>query len=239
MSTENAVALGPSSTQQHSDWSLYQRTPKRKFNTLLLHTRQEASGYPSPPMSTPPSPPGPALELSSSTSSETITSVVSTSVTGAPLPGLPATLPEMQFAPHHPWVQTPYLPPFQFQVHGPSTTPVSVPGIFQAGGVVTTSPNVTMGSSVSESTMVWSGRKSRGHVASACINCKKAHLSCDIERPCARCVASGKQVRYAYYMRHSITRANNRRDRIHASTSSTRNVVAQDYARKGSSRSSR
>ena len=239
MSTKSAVALGPSSTQQHSDWSLYHKTSKRKFNTLLLHSRQEASGYPSPPMSTPPSPPGPPLELSLSTSSETTTSPVSTSVTGAALPGLPATLPEIQFAPHHPLVQTPYLPPFQFQAHGPSTTPVSVPGIFQAGGVVTTGPNVTMGSSVSESTMVRSGRKSRGHVASACINCKKAHLSCDIERPCTRCVASGKQVRYACYMRYSTTRANKRRHRIHASTSSTRNAVAQDYERKGSSRASR
>lgn len=38
------------------------------------------------------------------------------------------------------------------------------------------------------------GRKAKAHVASACINCKRAHLSCDISRPCARCIASGKQV---------------------------------------------
>jgi hypothetical protein len=38
------------------------------------------------------------------------------------------------------------------------------------------------------------GRKSKAHVASACFNCKRAHLSCDDQRPCARCVASGKQV---------------------------------------------
>ncbi|CZT24106.1 uncharacterized protein RCC_09823 [Ramularia collo-cygni] len=37
------------------------------------------------------------------------------------------------------------------------------------------------------------GRKAKAHVASACINCKRAHLSCDVSRPCARCVASGKQ----------------------------------------------
>ncbi|KAI5362870.1 putative zn(2)-C6 fungal-type DNA-binding domain-containing protein [Septoria linicola] len=36
-------------------------------------------------------------------------------------------------------------------------------------------------------------RKSKAHVASACINCKRAHLSCDINRPCTRCVSSGKQ----------------------------------------------
>ena len=200
MSTENAIALGPSSTQQHSDRSIYHRTPKRNFNALLLYTRQEASGYPSPPMSTPPSPPGPPLELSLTTLSETTTSVVSAPATGAPLPALPAPLPEVQFAPHHPLVQTQYLPPFQFQAHGPSTRSVSVPGIFQGGGVVTAGPNV--GSTLSESTTVRSGRKSRGHVASACINCKKAHLSCDIQRPCARCVASGKQVRYARKMRY-------------------------------------
>ncbi|EMC91776.1 hypothetical protein BAUCODRAFT_152155 [Baudoinia panamericana UAMH 10762] len=40
---------------------------------------------------------------------------------------------------------------------------------------------------------VRSGRRSKTHVASACINCKRAHLSCDVQRPCARCVASGKQ----------------------------------------------
>jgi hypothetical protein len=38
-------------------------------------------------------------------------------------------------------------------------------------------------------------RRAKAHVAKACQNCKKAHLSCDEARPCARCVASGKQVR--------------------------------------------
>jgi len=37
-------------------------------------------------------------------------------------------------------------------------------------------------------------RRTKAHVAKACQNCKKAHLSCDEARPCARCVASGKQV---------------------------------------------
>ncbi|KAI8085014.1 uncharacterized protein BX664DRAFT_387660 [Halteromyces radiatus] len=30
------------------------------------------------------------------------------------------------------------------------------------------------------------------HVASACVNCKKAHLACDASRPCKRCVSLGK-----------------------------------------------
>ena len=38
-------------------------------------------------------------------------------------------------------------------------------------------------------------RRTKAHVASACMNCKRAHLSCDVQRPCTRCVATGKQVR--------------------------------------------
>ncbi len=37
-------------------------------------------------------------------------------------------------------------------------------------------------------------RRNKAHVASACVNCKRAHLSCDVQRPCARCIAGGKQV---------------------------------------------
>ncbi|OAA68907.1 Zn(2)-C6 fungal-type DNA-binding domain protein [Cordyceps fumosorosea ARSEF 2679] len=38
-----------------------------------------------------------------------------------------------------------------------------------------------------------SQRKTKGHVASACVPCKKAHLRCDSQRPCARCVSHGKE----------------------------------------------
>ena len=38
-------------------------------------------------------------------------------------------------------------------------------------------------------------RKTKAHVASACVNCKKKHLRCDNARPCRRCVQSGKEVR--------------------------------------------
>ncbi|KAI8082977.1 uncharacterized protein BX664DRAFT_388095 [Halteromyces radiatus] len=30
------------------------------------------------------------------------------------------------------------------------------------------------------------------HVRTACVNCKKAHLACDAERPCKRCISVGK-----------------------------------------------
>lgn len=36
-------------------------------------------------------------------------------------------------------------------------------------------------------------RKTKSHVASACVNCKKAHLACDIRRPCPRCIGLNKQ----------------------------------------------
>lgn len=37
-------------------------------------------------------------------------------------------------------------------------------------------------------------RRTKAHVASACLNCKRAHLSCDDKRPCSRCVSSSKEV---------------------------------------------
>ncbi|KAI6376760.1 hypothetical protein MCOR25_002723 [Pyricularia grisea] len=36
-------------------------------------------------------------------------------------------------------------------------------------------------------------RKTKGHVASACVPCKKAHLRCDSQRPCSRCISNGKE----------------------------------------------
>ncbi|KAL3458114.1 hypothetical protein BJX64DRAFT_267266 [Aspergillus heterothallicus] len=36
-------------------------------------------------------------------------------------------------------------------------------------------------------------RRTKAHVASACVNCKKKHLGCDPARPCRRCVLSNKE----------------------------------------------
>ncbi|KAH3904168.1 hypothetical protein HBI56_116070 [Parastagonospora nodorum] len=36
-------------------------------------------------------------------------------------------------------------------------------------------------------------KRARAKAAPACVCCKKAHLSCDTQRPCGRCIASGKQ----------------------------------------------
>ncbi|POR35930.1 Uncharacterized protein TPAR_03875, partial [Tolypocladium paradoxum] len=46
-----------------------------------------------------------------------------------------------------------------------------------------------------------SQRKTKGHVASACVPCKRAHLRCDVQkltnataqRPCSRCLSNGKE----------------------------------------------
>ncbi|OAC98621.1 Zn(2)-C6 fungal-specific transcription factor [Mucor lusitanicus CBS 277.49] len=35
-------------------------------------------------------------------------------------------------------------------------------------------------------------RPNKVHVSAACINCKKAHLACDVSRPCNRCVTTDK-----------------------------------------------
>ncbi|KAG0040268.1 hypothetical protein BGZ82_004055 [Podila clonocystis] len=35
-------------------------------------------------------------------------------------------------------------------------------------------------------------KSAKAHVPSACINCKKAHLACDLSRPCKRCISVGK-----------------------------------------------
>ncbi|KAL1955437.1 hypothetical protein VTO42DRAFT_8530 [Malbranchea cinnamomea] len=36
-------------------------------------------------------------------------------------------------------------------------------------------------------------RRTKAHVASACVNCKQKHLGCDSARPCRRCVIAGKE----------------------------------------------
>jgi hypothetical protein len=43
-------------------------------------------------------------------------------------------------------------------------------------------------------------RRGKAHVAKACQNCKKAHLSCDDARPCSRCVATRKEVGLLKYL---------------------------------------
>ncbi|KAH7030825.1 uncharacterized protein B0I36DRAFT_114461 [Microdochium trichocladiopsis] len=48
------------------------------------------------------------------------------------------------------------------------------------------------GADASSRTSPKSQRKTKGHVASACVPCKRAHLRCDAQRPCSRCLSNGK-----------------------------------------------
>jgi len=152
--------------------------------------------YPSPPMSNPPSPPrtlpfqppsipGPTPSATSTPGSiATFAPAFATSLPSAQ-PGLPPTFTNQPFitAPFA-WPQPPgptghiasYRPPPIF--HGTSSSSIDAPSSSNEAGLSTRG-----------------GRRSKTHVASACVNCKRAHLSCDVQRPCTRCVSSGKQVR--------------------------------------------
>ncbi|KAK1071850.1 hypothetical protein LTR74_002950 [Friedmanniomyces endolithicus] len=150
--------------------------------------------YPSPPMSNPPSPPrtlpfqppsitGPTPSATSTPGSiTTFVPAFATSLSSAQ-PGLPPTFTNQPFitAPFA-WPQPPgptghiasYRPPPIF--HGTSSSSIDAPSSSNEAGLSTRG-----------------GRRSKTHVASACVNCKRAHLSCDVQRPCTRCVSSGKQ----------------------------------------------
>jgi hypothetical protein len=145
---------------------------KRKLNSYLYTDWHDQLSYPSPPMSTSPSPPIVSSSQSSPTATATTSifmpaAAVTAHTLGAPFYASAASSPNIG----RQSVTTPV----------PSATPSSAKP----------PTNRTVGTR--------EGRKSKAHVASACINCKRAHLSCDVNRPCARCVASGKQVRVVEY----------------------------------------
>lgn len=211
---------------QHQDGGLLgHRTLKRKLGPSAAPGWPGArNSYPSPPMSGPPSPSKAQSELSHTTTAgpptqdfrvepvttsapiaTTLSSLPPTlygSTIGALAPNAPAAVP---FSTHRGHTT---LPPIQQPVTAPS-----VPA-----------PNPIAGPSYTR------GRKSKAHVASACVNCKRAHLSCDVNRPCARCVASGKQVSFSLVSAdfdHTLTNMT----RTHATMSSTRSAVGRGYAK--------
>lgn len=82
-----------------------------------------------------------------------------------------------------------------------------LPGYSEGGPLYTVSPRPLSGappyqlpgldqthSPAGRSLAQKSTRRTKAHVASACVNCKKKHLGCDPARPCRRCVLSGKAV---------------------------------------------
>ena len=174
----------------YDNCSLRQATLRRKSAHLWDIIPGATKGYPSPPMSSPPSPTRRPSDLT-----------------------LPPTHSE-QFQP------TSTIPPLTSatpaystqQTTAPATTSglakPDVPAYHPSASFATGLGSATFGSAASpyvstsyaqpavahQRTRSHDARKAKTHVASACINCKRAHLSCDVQRPCTRCVASGKQV---------------------------------------------
>jgi hypothetical protein len=92
--------------------------------------------------------------------------------------------------PYPPQAYEPYLPT------APPTMPVVPSSRHSMPVAATYQQGPTSLSSSSTPRAQRTTRRTKAHVAKACQNCKKAHLSCDEGRPCARCVASGKQVSF-------------------------------------------
>lgn len=154
-----------------------------------------ASAYPSPPMSNPPSPTRhlPELSFQSSTGVEQSIPPITapTTTTGVALTqerptAYSTTFDSSPFTPQSLQPQSRAPPPFTYTPTGP----ISGYGAGEAVGTQYSAQHTGEG----DSSGLRGGRKSKAHVASACVNCKRAHLSCDVQRPCARCVAAGKQV---------------------------------------------
>ncbi|KAK9236004.1 hypothetical protein V1525DRAFT_408245 [Lipomyces kononenkoae] len=78
-------------------------------------------------------------------------------------------------------------------------------------------------------------RRSRANVIAACSNCKKAHLACDVGRPCQRCIHLRKEVRLSRYtlsLKH-IQQGKNvwltKKNRTLVSTSAPRSADDQEF----------
>lgn len=161
----------------------------RKLNPFTHLDQCNAHSYPSPPMSSPPSPPRFPQDRPASTPHDARVAAAATAPTTTAFSMPTAALTSATYdTPLH----TPRTPgPFaQTQT---TTAAIQISQSFPAYSTSQTLP--TFGSQPEAGpASLKGGRKSKAHVASACINCKRAHLSCDVNRPCARCVSSGKQV---------------------------------------------
>ncbi|KAL2009350.1 hypothetical protein VTN00DRAFT_7544 [Thermoascus crustaceus] len=98
--------------------------------------------------------------------------------------------------------QTPTLPgrPDIIQECLPSSRPpeyiggVSAPAEapYLQPGPATAAPGATAVATAARALPPRQTRRTKAHVASACVNCKRKHLGCDSARPCRRCVLAGK-----------------------------------------------
>ena len=226
MSTGKVVNPVVSLTQDRVR-EVHSLTPaKRKFNSSQFIFDEDEFDYPSPPMSNPSSPPQTAPEQLGATTSGARSFIPAGAI--APPPGFGNQPP----AP--PSVQQPSKllpPPPAGQLFSiPPPTSYGAPYPTSAFGAVQgqqATPTGAIASSSVSPTMSRPARKSKSHVASACINCKRAHLSCDVNRPCARCVASGKQVKTLTKLRE-VCRCADQYRRIRVSMSNTKNAADLD-----------
>lgn len=206
------------------DWDRIkqQSKPEQTNSTSSWPQGHQHSGYPSPPMSETPSP-GRRLEQSHRAESEELRQrqlqhqqqqpLIPPTAAPAPAPAPPpppharSAAPQQRALPPAEYAQQPARAMIQYQPSAelPATyrfdfTPVGVsplPGLVGASGVPAQVGSTQFESSPAASRAATSNkpmRRTKAHVASACVNCKKAHLSCDAKRPCSRCVAAGKEV---------------------------------------------
>jgi hypothetical protein len=171
---------------------------------------QHIPSYPSPPMSSPPSPqrkvsdiqPPPVTTSSELTHSGTTTST-ETSITGTDFNLPPVSVGVLASTLHsipQSFAATPTAASSEVPRTQSSSSTESLALLHRTESASSASnvPDLlaTAGSSVGQSfsNIGRGGKRAKAHVANACNNCKRAHLSCDVERPCGRCVATGKAV---------------------------------------------
>jgi len=196
--------------------SLQYATLRRKSAHLWDGALGAVSGYPSPPMSSPPSPTRRPSDLTllSTTRSEQFLHVS----TNPPLTSSVAEYSSQQ-------TTTPVaslgITASDVPAYHPTALFATGSGIATLGSATSAYPPTSYAppSTIHQRTISQDARKAKTHVASACVNCKRAHLSCDVQRPCARCIASGKQVSTSSccYLRRVLTCP-----RIHAMMSHTK-----------------
>lgn len=105
---------------------------------------------------------------------------------------LPTSIPSLPLAPPVSIPSVPLIPP-RYGDPGPLYTdaPRTHPGLPQYPIAAFDQPISAAGN---RALAQKSTRRTKAHVASACVNCKKKHLGCDPARPCRRCVLAGKAV---------------------------------------------
>ncbi len=186
-----------------TDKSLPDLSLKRKFSSLLASRRSRQFSYPSPPMSRQPSPSQAGQQLPRNASSDVhdtgrVSRTSAANIGPAPISTGPPLLEPPQSAATS--VREPYagasLPePFVYQ---------TVPSEPSIAALPTAAIALTLTAQPSQR----GGRRPKAHVASACVNCKRAHLSCDAKRPCERFVVTGKQVSRTFHLLYHSRKTN-------------------------------